>query len=90
MHTDKCTLKKNILIEHINRNRGKKLIGVISILFPPRKKLKDQPVVASPTAAQSSGSGVNLASNANSLVKRLKLLIASKNAGHTGHDKEID
>lgn len=59
--------------KNINSNKGKKYTTVISILFPPKQ----------PTAE---GSGIF---DVNSLVKRLRVLVLSKNAGHTGHDKEI-
>lgn len=59
--------------KNINSNRGKKYTSVISVLFPPKK-----------TAPEGHG-----LFDVNGLVKRLKVLILSKSAGHTAHDEEI-
>lgn len=80
----------------INSNRGKKYTGVISVLFPPKYSVSSSsPASSSSTTASSSkGSGLEnfqrYESDVNSLVKRLKILVLSKEAGHTAHDKEIN
>jgi len=62
----------------INANKGKKYTSVISVLFKPDK----------------SGSGlmdqISTFNNVNEIVDRLRILILSMSAGHSGHDKEIE
>jgi len=62
----------------INANKGKKYTSVISVLFKPEK----------------SGSGlmdrISTFNDVNEIVDRLRILILSKSAGHSGHDEEIE
>ena len=58
----------------INTNKGVKYREIIARLFPPR-----------------SGRGIDYVhwNDPNELVERLRLLVSSKRAGHTGHGNEI-
>lgn len=62
----------------INSNRGKKYVNVISVILKQ----------------EHSGSGLigHMTSfdNANKVVDRLRILVLSKSAGHSGHDEEIE
>ena len=72
--------------KRVNSNVGKKYTTVISPLFYPKTTLE------TPTSPTSSGSGIRFTSyndNVNMLVNRLRLLVLSSSAGHTGHDAEI-
>lgn len=84
----------------INANRGKKYRSVISELFAaqgaPEVLSRALPAASLPTTPVShTGRGLrkspNLAyeTNVNTLVNRLRLLVMSKAAGHTGHANEI-
>lgn len=63
----------------INSNRGKKYTNVIAVIFKDDK--------------QTTGSGLinnQTFDDVNELVSRLRILILSKNAGHSAHDEEIE
>lgn len=68
----------------VNSNRGKKYTAVISPLFFPKSTASTE------TTDLVTGKGITLYNdNANTLVNRLRLLVMSRSAGHTGHDLEI-
>lgn len=69
----------------INASKSAKYISVISQLFPAKKpsaSVVDQEKII--------GSGIRYATNANTLVNRLRLLILSRSAGHSAHGTEIE
>ena len=67
----------------INANKGKKYTTVISVLFPTKTSVVD--------SDESGAIGMGIYNtNINRLVDRLRLLVMSKSAGHTGHNVEID
>jgi hypothetical protein len=68
--------------KNVNSNKGKKYTSVISFLFPPKR----QQLISS---SSSEGQGLQAYYDVNRLVKRLRMLVMSRNAGHTGHDEEI-
>lgn len=78
----------------VNRNKGKKYLYVISVLFPTRQKTEEkvQEEEEGDNEAVAEGSlGKGMAQfNVNKLVNRLRLLIMSQKAGHTAHNEEID
>ena len=61
----------------INRNKSKKYTTTISVLFPVH------------TDSVGSGMSQDYTGNVNLLVNRLRILILSQQAGHTGHREEI-
>lgn len=61
----------------INRNKSKKYTTTISVLFPAH------------TDSVGSGMSQDYTGNVNLLVNRLRILILSQQAGHTGHREEI-
>lgn len=63
----------------IMSTKGVKYMTVIRKLFPPKLE----------TLKVGAGTSYIFWDNPNELVERLKLLVASKNAGHTNHDNEI-
>lgn len=74
----------------INSNRGKKYTTVISPMFFPKSQSSSS--IEPPEELVHTGSGVQFTSyndNVNTLVDRLRLLVMSRKAGHTGHDIEI-
>jgi hypothetical protein len=81
--------------KQINSNRGKKYKSVISALFLSRPPESTEPSIGEDLDVFK-GSGIHANTqftayntNVNTLVNRLRLLIMSRSAGHTGHDKEI-
>lgn len=62
----------------INSTKGVKYVNIIRQLFPPKRG-----------TAKTGGSNYIYWNNPNELVERLKLLVASKHAGHNNHDNEI-
>lgn len=74
----------------INATKELKYSHVISQLFPSKKKILES-AANSPSASGSGfGTVVRVNNNINSLVNRLRLLMLSKSAGHTAHEKEIN
>lgn len=78
--------------KQINANRGKKYTTVISTLFMARPETPTSPAESDPFK----GSGVHVQkqftfynANVNTLVNRLRLLVMSQSAGHTGHNLEV-
>ena len=79
----------------VNSGKAKKYKDIISEMFPPKSKKKTK------RTTPVEGSGLYVPHNAsaervfvywddpNELVERLALLVASKDAGHTAHDREI-
>jgi hypothetical protein len=66
----------------LKSNRGRKYKEIISYLFPPKGKGLEQELVEK----------VNYVyyNDPNELCERLKLLVSSQRAGHTGHTNEIN
>lgn len=86
----------------VRASRSKKYINIISKLFPPvRTTSSDSDVLPSPSPKKHSGKGFKLTVNRtsrpdyvywddpNELCDRLRLLISSRRAGHSGHNNEI-
>jgi hypothetical protein len=67
---------------NIKSNRGKKYHNIIKNLFPPKGKGLDQVLTEKVSYIYYN--------NPNELCDRLKLLVSSQRAGHTGHTNEIN
>lgn len=98
-HSDLQTYKEILLLTNahlhsysaektINSNRGKKYTSVISPMFYTKTRPSTTPTRPTGTENIVLGSGV-YNDNVNTLVNRLRLLVMSRSAGHTGHDIEI-
>jgi len=65
----------------VNTNRGKKYVNVISVILKPEGDTVGSGLPSLMTVAYD---------DVNEVVNRLRILVLSKGAGHSGHDGEID